>query len=113
MRKITIVITIAFLCSFAVVRRRENVDSEVFFQEAITQVIESTQKVYQIQEQEATVGNGDYLLWDSPVPARQLLSGVFHDILIVTLGKQLSWIELANGHGNGFQQVRPVFWDLN
>ncbi len=110
MRKISIIVTIALLCSFAVVRRREETDGEAFFQEAITQVMEDHHLVYKVSDQQSVVGNGDHLLWDQPTAASRILTTGFDDVLFVTRGNQLSWLPTAS---NRSRLPTPLFWELN
>lgn len=110
MRKISIIVTIALLCSFAVVRRREETNGEAFFQEAITQVMEDHHLVYQVSDQQSVIGNGDHLLRDHPTSASQILTTGFDDVLFVTWGNQLSWLPTAS---NGSGLPTPLFWELN
>ena len=110
MRKISIIVTIALLCSFAVVRRREETESEDFFQEAITQVMKDHQLVYQVSDQRSVIGNGDNLLWDNPTSASRVLSTGFDNVVFVTKGNQLSWLSASQ---SAVRSPAPLFWDLN
>lgn len=114
MRKISIVVVIAILCSFAVVRRREQIDGEHLFQDAITQVMDRNgEVVYQVSGQQEVVGNGNNLLWDYPTSAAQLLSTGFDDVVFVTSDSQLSWLPISSVRSTKAPALTPLFWDLN
>lgn len=93
MRKFTIVVAIAFLCSFAVVRRRENEEqAEILFQETVTKVFDEESLAFHTMDEEASIGNGIHPLQDQPVDARKVLNGAFNEVILVDDGNELGWL---------------------
>lgn len=96
MKKFTLVLTIAIICSFAVVRRKEEQDTEAFFQDAITRVMEDENIAYQVKDTASHIGNCDHFYRDQPVSASRLLNDAFDDVVFVDNGIETSWIDVAN-----------------
>ncbi len=95
MKKFTLILTIAVLCSFAVVRRKEEQDTEVFFQNAITRVMEDENIAYHANEAESHIAESELLYRDQPVSASRVLNGAFDDVLLVDDGLKTSWVDVA------------------
>ncbi len=96
MKKFTLVLTIAILCSFAAVRRREEQDGEELFQEAITRIMEEDFLVYNVSDSEAHIGNNDHLFMDYPLMATQVLDSAFNRILLVDNKEGMDWIRVSS-----------------
>ena len=101
MKKFSIILTIAVLCSFAVVRRKEEENSEAIFREAIEHVMEDESLAFAVMDAEDHIGNTDHNLFrDQPVDAAVLLNAAFDEVVLVDDGRQTTWLlpgELRKG----------------
>jgi len=93
MKKFTLIVTIAFVCSFSVVRRNEDEDGDAVFQEAITQIMGSESLAYNVMDADESIGNGDHHFRDRPLAAANMLSCAFDEVVLVVNGGERSWLK--------------------
>lgn len=113
MRKFTLILTIAVLCSFAAVRRKEEQDGEALFQEAVTQVFKQESMAYQVSDSEEAIGNTNFLFSDQPTYAAQVLNGYFDQVVLWDNGNELSWLALSALPSNSKSKQWPVNFHWN
>lgn len=113
MKKFSAVLAIAFICSFASVRKREEEEIDELFQNAINQVMVDENMAFNVFDTSDEIGNTNYLLTDQPTDLSQLLDGAINTGVFMMKSNDVAYLFLEDIDPQNNHRIQNLYYRRN
>jgi len=113
MKKFSAILAIAFICSFASVRKREEENIDELFQNAINQVMVDENMAFNVFDTSDEIGNVNHLLTDQPTELSKLLDGAINTGVFLMKSNDVEYLLPEEINPQSSNQIKDLYCRRN